>query len=66
MDLVFPRRNHSQLDFQTLDGASRGPYDAAQLLLTLRENRHWPSRGLCDAVCLGLRTLQRRWEIIFV
>jgi hypothetical protein len=32
-----PRKHHSLLDFQTFDGASRGPYGAAQLLLTLRE-----------------------------
>lgn len=32
-----PRKRHSLLDFQTFDGASRGPYGAAQLLLTLQE-----------------------------
>jgi hypothetical protein len=32
-----PRKHHSLLDFQTFDSASRGPYGAVQLLLTLRE-----------------------------
>jgi hypothetical protein len=32
-----PRKRHSLIDFQTFDGASRGPYGAAQLLLTLQE-----------------------------
>lgn len=32
-----PRNRHALLDFKTFDDASRGPYGAAQLLLTLRE-----------------------------